>query len=243
MNVKKKIYLCLIILGIYLSYSVAGSNYQSGRMEKFYNEIGEEFIEGEKKSEVINEEGTEIVERSVTTISGNSDAIGWIIIPGTKINYPVLKTTDNDYYLKNNVKKEKDKNGAIYMDFRNDGDASDRHTIIYGHHTKDKTMFTDLMKYKKKDFFDKNKIIKLNLGQKNTEWEIFSVYITATNFYYIITDFTNDEEYGKFLNFIRERSMFNRSVTISDEDQLLTLSTCTFEFDNARFVVHARRVK
>ena len=98
----------------------------------------------------------------------NPDIVAWIYIEGTKINYPIVQGEDNSYYLKHLFSGEWNGSGCIFLDFRNDASFADRHSIIYGHHMKNGTMFTDLDKYKKQEFFDEHPIALLITPDKNT---------------------------------------------------------------------------
>lgn len=172
----------------------------------------------------------------------NNDLVGWIQIPGTVIDYPVLQFMDNVFYLERNFYGEKHKAGSIFMDYRNGSEAEDFNTILYGHHMADGSMFKDLMKYKKEDFFREHPTIKFDILNKEYEWEIFSIYVTDVEFYYIDTNFPTEEKKLDFIRSIRERTLYETDISVGPEDHILTLSTCTYEFDNARFVVHAKRV-
>jgi sortase B len=173
----------------------------------------------------------------------NEDVVGWIKIPNTSIDYPVLQADDNEYYLNRNIYREKNRAGSIFMDYRIKLDSKDRHIIIYGHHMRDGTMFKDLIKYKNKDFFYTNNIIQFDTLYEEIKWEVFSVYITGTDFNYIKTHFNTPAEYENFLIAIKNKSLFPTDVELTADDQILTLSTCTYEYNDARFVVHARRVQ
>jgi sortase B len=104
-------------------------------------------------------------------------------------------------------------------------------------------MFKDLIKYKNKDFFYTNNIIQFDTLYEEIKWEVFSVYITGTDFNYIKTHFNTPAEYENFLIAIKNKSLFPTDVELTADDQILTLSTCTYEYNDARFVVHARRVQ
>ena len=98
----------------------------------------------------------------------NPDIVAWIYIEGTKINYPIVQGEENSYYLKHLFSGEWNGSGCIFLDFRNDASFADRHSIIYGHHMKNGTMFTDLDKYKKQEFFDEHPVALLITPDKNT---------------------------------------------------------------------------
>ena len=98
----------------------------------------------------------------------NRDVIGWISIPGTSIDYPVVRTDDNEFYLNHNVLKEESKHGAIFMDFRNADRGQQKHIILYGHDMKNGTMFHGLLNFKQKSFFSENRIISFNWDGTDT---------------------------------------------------------------------------
>ena len=180
----------------------------------------------------------------------NSDVIGWITIGGTVIDYPVVRAADNDYYLGRDVEKRKSAYGAIFMDFRNADPTQQKHIILYGHNMKNGTMFHDLMNYKQKSFFDENRTIDLLWDGVDTRWEIFLAYIIMPNtVYHIYTDFSDDQQFADVMNQTIEYaktvkpSNVDTSVTIKPSDQVITLSTCTYEYDGSFFAVMARRVK
>ncbi|MEA5058572.1 MAG: class B sortase [Candidatus Pelethousia sp.] len=180
----------------------------------------------------------------------NDDVIGWITIDGTIIDYPVVRAADNDYYLGRDVEKRKSAYGAIFMDFRNADPAQQKHIILYGHNMKNGTMFHDLMNYKQKSFFDENRTIRLLWDGVDTRWEIFLAYIIMPNtIYHIYTGFGDDQQFADTMNQTIEYaktvkpSNVDPTVTIKPSDQVLTLSTCTYEYDGSFFAVIARRVK
>jgi sortase B len=172
----------------------------------------------------------------------NEDIAGWISISGTSIDYPVLKTDNNSYYLSRDIFKKNSATGALFVDFRNVLTDKERNTIIYGHNMKEGSMFHDLKKYREKSFFESNSKIVFDTCQYLQEWEVFSVYLTDTSFNYIQTNFDNNEEYLKFLNAIKSKSMFHSKVNLNETDRILTLSTCNYEINNGRFVVHAKLI-
>lgn len=173
----------------------------------------------------------------------NPDVVGWIKIPDTRIDYPVLQATDNKYYLKYSINHEVIRNASIYMDYRNSVELHDQNMILYGHNMHDYTMFADLVRYKQKSFFEKKNIIYFDTLYEQSKWEVFSVYVTDTKFNYIVTNFSTPQKYLKFLNTLKEKSLVKKNITFTPEDRILTLSTCSYEFKNARTVVHARLIK
>lgn len=180
----------------------------------------------------------------------NSDVIGWLTVPGTVIDYPVVRCANNEYYLGRDVNKDKNAHGAIFMDFRNADELQQRHIILYGHNMKNGTMFHDLMNYKQKEFFDENRLIKFNWDGVETEWEIYLAYLIPPNqIYHINTLFGDGQNFADVMNdtieFAKTVTPSNMlaDVVIKPTDQVLTLSTCSYEYDGSFFAVCARRVK
>lgn len=197
--------------------------------------------------ETTTEDNGATKEETKVTIAGN--VIGWLTVDGTKIDYPVVQTTDNDFYLDHNYLGNKDVKGAIYMDFRNDVMGKDRNYIIYGHKMIDGTMFSDLTLYVQgasyKDYFENHNIIKYDDSNEIIEWKIFSAYVVNLNKedYYLFTKYRTDDSFQAFLDEADKRSLVKSDITVSMDDEILTLVTCSFWYDNARVIVHAVRIK
>lgn len=171
----------------------------------------------------------------------NSDAIAWIKVNGTDIDFPVVKGTDNSYYLTHNFDKEKNKAGWIFADYRNKFDGTDKNIIIYGHNMKNGSMFASLKDVIKEEWYnnENNKYIALITENENCKYQVFSVYQTETEEYYLQTNISNFKE---FVEKIKGRSKKNFNVDIKETDSILTLSTCA---DNTKYrvVLHAVKVK
>lgn len=172
----------------------------------------------------------------------NSDIVGWIYIEGTEINYPVVQGKDNQYYLKHLFSGEWNSAGCIFLDSRNTADFSDRHSIIYGHHMKNGTMFSGLTEYKKQEYYDAHPIVLLLTPEKNYEIEIFAGYVASVQDEAWKIAFSSDADITEWLNETEERSCFTSGIAPAVTDRILTLSTCSYEFDNARFVLLGRIV-
>jgi len=174
----------------------------------------------------------------------NPDIVGRIALKSCDIAYLVTQTADNSTYLSLGYDRQASRGGAIFMDYRCDTEAHPLHGhyILYGHNMKNGTMFHNLMKFKDEAFFYGNRVFRFDTLYEDYEWEIFSAYVTGTDFYYIQTSFADDAEWLAFLNTIHGKSMFETDVQLTADDVVLTLSTCTYEFDDARFVIHARLI-
>ena len=171
----------------------------------------------------------------------NPDTIGFIKVMGTNINYPFVQTKDNDYYLNRSYDKTYNNAGWIFLDYRNN-EFNDKNTIIYGHGRINGTMFGSLKDTLKSSWQNNkdNYIIKISTEKENSIWQIFSVYKIATTSDYLQTTF-NDNEFESFINLIKGRSSYNFETNVTNEDKVLTLSTCYN--DNDKMVVHAKLIK
>ncbi|MBC1607806.1 class B sortase [Listeria welshimeri] len=174
----------------------------------------------------------------------NKDMAGWLTIADTEIDYPILQSTDNDYYLHHNYKNEKARAGSIFKDYRNTNEFLDKNTIIYGHNMKDGSMFADLRKYLDKDFFKAHPTFSYESGLANYKVEIFSVYETTTDFYYIETDFPGKQDFADYLEKVQQQSIYKSNVKVSSKDRIITLSTCDTEkdYEKGRMVIQGKLV-
>ena len=173
----------------------------------------------------------------------NNDTIGWLNVNNTNINYPFVKSSDNDYYLHHSFDKSYNNAGWVFLDYRNNKNLTDKNNIIYGHHRVNNTMFTSLLNTLNESWYTNkdNHIIRVSLENENSLWQIISVYKIPVESYDITTKFNNDNEFITFLDIISKRSIYNFNYNVNKEDIILTLSTCYD--DNTRVVVHAKLIK
>ena len=173
----------------------------------------------------------------------NSDTVAWINVNNTNINYPIVQTSDNDFYLDHSYDKSYNEAGWVFLDYRNDSSFSDKNTIIYAHSRLDKTMFGSLSKTLKPEWYENkdNHIIRISNEKENSLWQIFSVYVIETESYYITTNFNSDEEYLTFLETMKSRSRYDFNANLSASDRIITLSTCYD--DDRKTVVYAKLIK
>ena len=174
----------------------------------------------------------------------NSDVVAYLEVPNTNIKYVVVKGKDNDYYLKHNFNKEYNNAGWIFADYRNKFNFTDYNIIIYGHNTRDGSMFGTLKNVLNEDWYSNkdNREIVLVTENRINKYQVFSVYEDKASDYPITTEFKNDNEYLKFLNTIKKKSKYNFNVDVSEEKSILTLSTCATNNQN-RVTLHAINIK
>ncbi len=174
-------------------------------------------------------------------VEKNKDVRGWIRQEGTVIDYPVLQSSDNDWYLSRNIDKKKVVTGSIVLDFRVDIRNLARNTPLYGHNMKRGSMFHSLVNYKTEAYFKEHPSFEFNTLYEKMIWDVFAVYVVDSGYNYVITmDFKDDIEFDAFLEDIRKRSMYPFPFEVTTEDQIMTMVTCSYEFDGARTVIQSR---
>lgn len=167
----------------------------------------------------------------------NSDFKGWINIPGTEVNYPLVQTEDNDYYLSHNFQKEVNSGGAIFISSNNVKPFEDRNTIIHGHHMRDGSMFASLMNFKEESFA-KDTPIYINTKDKLLQYEVFSVFYETANNNSYQNGFSSDEEYLSYINTLQGKSMFDLGrLAFTSTDKMILLSTCDYDVNDGRLLV------
>lgn len=175
-------------------------------------------------------------------LNKNPDTVGWIKVEGTKVNYPVVQSDDNKYYLKHAFNRSNNAGGWIFADYRVNFVDFGKNTIIYGHNMNNKTMFGSIpsMLYNSYLNNSNNYYIKISTPTSNTVWKVFSIYTIEPEVYYLKTNFKS-EPFEKFLNTIKGRSIYNFGIDVTPDDKILTLSTC----DNTgtkRVAVHSKMI-
>lgn len=183
----------------------------------------------------------------------NPDIMGWITVPGTNIDYPVVQALDSErqsYYLTHNIDGKEDKNGSLLIDYRTPLTDSSRNIVINGHNMKSTgLMFRELINYNELDFYRKNPVITFNTATSDSQWKIFALIKTNNNekhgplFTYYRDDFTSDNDFLEFVYQLELRSIYSYPVTVNEHDTLLILSTCTYEMDDMRLLIVARRLR
>lgn len=186
----------------------------------------------------------------------NNDFVGWIKIDSTHVDYPVVQTDNNDFYLNHNFEKEEEGRGSIFMDMDCSASSLGENTVLYGHNWLDKTMFSELTKYSDLDFYKEHPVVEFNTRTNMYKWKIFAVFITSASadedngyiFNYIYPNM-GGENFDGYMSEIKKRSLFETGVDVNKNDKILTLSTCTREVDTSnyradcRIVIVARMVR
>lgn len=194
---------------------------------------------------------TENMKKVISLKRQNEDVKGWIQIDDTMINYPILQTTDNDYYLNYTYKKEKSKYGSIYA--KNECDILDNNSnvIIYGHNMRNGQMFNALLDYTDESFYKEHKTIKIATENEQSNYSIVAVFKSRIFYqneenvfrYYNYTKFNNEESYNDFLENCRKIQLYDTGVSAEYGEQLITLITCEYSQKNGRIVIVAKKTQ
>lgn len=181
----------------------------------------------------------------------NSDIIALLQIENTNIYYPVLQTSDNDFYITHNYKKEYSKDGSLFLDKDYDWNLPSTNLLIYGHNNiGSNEMFVELMNYKDEEFYNTHKTIRFTTNDENAEYEIIAVFLSRVYYksekdvfrYYYFINANNEEEFNEYIKSSKNSSLYNIEATATYGDQLLTLSTCEYSQEDGRLAIVARKI-
>jgi len=243
---------CLGYFGVYTYYS-----YRTDNSYAELNELKEKpVIHVQQDTEPVihytkdeDAEPREVLDEYKNLLNKNKKLIGWVKIDDTNIDYPVMQTTDNEYYQDHNMNQEYDKNGSIFMDKDCDVLKPSTNYILYGHHMKSGKMFGKLHLYEDKDYYEEHKYIEFDTIYEKGLYEVMYVFRSRVYSesevvfkYYQFIDAHGEQEFNSNMQEMSKMSLYDTGVTAEYGDQLLTLSTCDYQEKNGRFVVVAKKV-
>lgn len=207
----------------------------------------------EKNSFSIHKTGNElpdVLEEYKTLYEKNKKLIGWLKIDDTNIDYPVMQTSNNEYYLDHNYNQEYDKNGSIFMDYQCSAYPRSTNLILYGHHMKSGNMFGNLQKYAKESYGQEHALIQFDTIYEKATYQVMYVFRSQVYNeddvvfkYYQFIEANSEAEFSYYMNEMEKLSLYDTGVTANYGDSLLTLSTCDHSQEDGRFVVVAKRIR
>lgn len=232
---------CLLLVGILIFSGI--------KIYKWYkeNNNNNKIIEKVSEAVIIKDDEPEENNKYVIDFEAlkkqNSETVAWLKVNNTKIEYPVVKTKNNDYYLTHSFDKSENSAGWIFADYKNKFDGKDKNIVVYGHNRRDGSMFGSLKNILSSKWYnnEENQNVIFNINGQNYTYKVFSVYQIEKEDYYIKTNFNSNNEYEKFLNTIKKRSVKDFKEDVSKDDTILTLSTCANN-NMYRVVLHAKRI-
>lgn len=202
---------------------------------------------GETDTETEPEEPV-MLDNYVKLHTENEDMVGWLTIPGTEIDYPVMQNADNEYYLHHDFYGEDDRHGCLFVKDIADVDTPGDCFIIYGHNMKDGTMFGDLDEYRSEDYYKEHSVLKFSSLYEEREYEIMSVFLSHVykegeeGFrYYEFYTADTEEAFKEFYDNVMENALYDTGVSAAYGDTFLMLSTCAYHEEDGRLVVVAKR--
>lgn len=243
---------CFLYLGVYY-YQVRRLDAYADKQQKLKGMETE--VEITPETVVIHYDNQEIVvpdilEEYKMLYSLNQKLIGWVKIDDTYIDYPVLQTSNNEYYMNHNFDQEQDKNGSIFLDADCSILPRSTNLILYGHHMRSGRMFGQLNKYSSQKFYEEHKLIQFDTIYEEGTYEVMYVFRSKIYEeseivfkYYQFINALSETEFNSYMREMAAMSLYDTGVTAEYGDELLTLSTCDYYTDYGRFVVVAKKVK
>lgn len=241
--------LVIIVVGIFIIYNFFNLK-QDKEIETIQDTINE-VVENENETKEIIPSANVKEENDYTKEYSkvfselkkiNDETVGWLKVNNTNVDYPIVKHSDNDYYLNHSFSKKTNINGWLFADYRNNINQLDANTIIYGHNDGN-IMFGSLKKVLNKEWYTNtnNHIVTFNTETNTGKWKIFSIYTTPVTSDYLLINFNSTESHTNFLNNLITKSVYNFNTQVTANDKILTLSTCYENSDN-RLVIHAKKI-
>ena len=238
----------LIISAAYLIFNIWIASWENQLdYEKLSDLVGE--TPSSSVAKEVRSEDDAILPEFYLIYEKNYDLRGWLNVPGTNIDYPVVQTDNNKKYLDTDFFGNPNKNGSLFFDQSNliSKFNSSQCLVIYGHNMKTGQMFHELVKYQDVEFYKKYPTIGMNTVYEWRGYKIFACFLAGSedeNFYnYRKFNFDNPKKFASFVNEIKDKSYFSTSIDILDSDSILLLSTCSYEFKGARLVLAARMIR
>ena len=252
----RKIYIIIsVVLAAILAVStffIIRNKMDSAKQNEVYDNLAEIVEEDppEENEGITYSEDKDYLAEYYELYQQNNDMVGWIKVDDTNINYPVMQSIDEpNFYLKHKFDKTYSAYGCPYVQENCDVQKPSDNIIIYGHHMNDGSMFTGLMKFTDKSFWENHKTIEFDTLTDRNQYEVIAVFKTVvyTNSedsfkYYEFTDAENAEEFDEYVAKCKELSLYDTGVTAEYGDKLISLSTCEYSHNNGRLVVVAKRV-
>ena len=166
----------------------------------------------------------------------NDDIIGWLYCPNTPLNYAIVQAEDNEYYLQRDFNKEYSNSGTLFADCRNSGDFSDKNTVIYGHNMKNNSMFATLIKYKNDEYYKVNPVMYLITPDKKYTVELIAGVVKKSS-QELYDNLLQEENVKYIIDEALLQSTFDTNYVFDENDRFVTLSTCSYDYDDARFIL------
>lgn len=247
------VFVLLVIVFIYSAYQVTHTIHEYNESDRFYEKTRQSAVTSKDPQAV--SQGSRTVDQPdeplefspidvdfEELLKSSADIKGWLYSPNTKIDYPVVQSKDNAYYLHRLMDGTYNPSGTLFIDFRCAGDFSGKNTVIYGHHMQDGSMLASIVDYHDQKYYDEHPVMYLNTPDGDYRLDIVCGFVTWYDSRVYTFDFGSRTEFEEWFELMRSYSDFESDVEVGLDDRLVTLSTCTYDYDNARYVLLAKLV-
>lgn len=240
----------LIAVFVFAAFNIGKIYYDYNKADNTYKVIQDEYVatkDVESNSEATQgneDQPPKEIEPPIAIdfdalLDRNKDVVGWLYCPDTVINYPVVQGKNNDRYLRKDLDGKYLVSGTLFADYRNGELNEDANYIIYGHNMKNGTMFSSLAKYKQQSYYNQHPIMYYLTPDGNYKLELFAGLVVKRDDKIYLPN-QSEEEFTELIEKYRAKSTFKTNVELEYSDTIVTLSTCSYEFDNARYIVIGR---
>ena len=237
-----------VLLTVSAYFLISDKADEKAQAEK-YESIAEQVAQPDETREPIQYDTEKALLTDYTDLFlQNGDMVGWVSVADTNINYPVMQTPDNpNFYLKHGFDKTYSDYGCPYIQENCDVKTPSDNLVIYGHHMKNGTMFSDLTKFEDKSFWESHKTITFNTLTDKQEYEVVAVFKTVAYSqegfcYYDFVNVDTAEDFDSYIVKCKELALFDTGVNAQYGDKLITLSTCEYSQNNGRLAVVAKLI-
>jgi sortase B len=206
------------------------------------------YYQGSSQYEAVQETAKEKVgEKEIvnfkTLLKVNEDVKAWIYLEGTEIDYPVLQTTNNEYYLYHMFNGEENGAGSIFIDYRNEAPFEEFNTVLHGHRMKDGSMFKPLVQYSDRGFYENHKVIQITTPDQEYDCQVFAAATIPADSDLYQFEFYSEEDREYYLNRLAAVNELPTEVKVDASDKIVMMSTCTAQLDENRYCVFGKLVK
>lgn len=248
----KIINIVLIAVFVIAAFNIGKIYYNYSKADNTYDEIQDEYVSSNKHQTIPDKTTSDAPEQTISPeipitvdfdalLNRNKDVIGWLFCPDTVINYPVVQGENNDQYLRKDLDGKYLVSGMLFADYRNGALDENANYIIYGHNMKNGTMFSSIAKYKQQSYYDQHPIMYYLTPDGNYKLELFAGLVVKRDDKIYLPN-QSEEEFAELIEEYRAKSTFKSDVELKYNDTIVTLSTCSYEFDNARYIVIGRLI-
>lgn len=238
----------LVVIMVFSAFMIIKTMWEYSEADDIYKDLQSEFVETKSEEDVNTDDtksNTEALETApisvdfASLLEQNLDIVGWLYCPDTPINYPVVKGKDNSQYLRADLNGKYLVSGTVFTDYRNGAVGEDANYIVYGHNMKNGTMFGSLVKYKAQSYYDEHPVLYYLTPNGDYKIELYAGIVVKRDSV-IYSPNPAETEFDEFMAYAKEHSTFHSDVEITENDMLITLSTCSYEYSNARYILVAR---